>query len=431
MSRWRSERARPRGVRLEIGLDQDSLVWTLGGAPAPASSPHRIAWPPAADAESTEGIHELQVQMAQARSIWVVISHRCAEHWLQTPPAGIPSLGELRRVANARSRLLWGWPADQTLVAALWDAEHPFPCIAVPSALTSPLLALMGRHAARSCWSSAWAVHQAGLRPDRNATPHALQSPARISLWQQTGKKIDALLTLPLQPDTSPAELAGAMRSFVRELGSTDTGPWLALCTTAPIAEDEAGVALELARSFTPGAPAPLLPLGWAQDGHAARRPGHRWRQAAAAVSLLVLAASGPNAWRALEPVPPAQAGASTEAKPPRNQTRWREAERRGLQDLADQLQTPWGVLLDQVANSLPLDVRLQHFEPDAKQLRLRLVTESTSSTALLRHAQSLSALSSVAGVRLESHAPSTGVGSGPPQLVRLQMDLTLRPLPW
>lgn len=90
-------------------------------------------------------------------------------------------------------------------------------------------------------------------------------------------------------------------------------------------------------------------------------------------------------------------------------------------------------VLLDQVANSLPEDVRLQHFEPDTKQLRLRLVTESTSSSALLRHAQSLSALSSVAGELIDElagrlSAAQTRPGDWLVERVRLLHELPARP---
>lgn len=334
--------------------------------------------------------------------------------------------------------MLWDLPAGQALVAAQWEAGQAFVCAAVPSALAAPLMELMGQHAVRSRWTTAWFLRQSALPLKPATTCHAWRTEARISVWQQTGRQVDGLLALPLACDAPVDSLLPQLQRLAGDIGGpapASAQQWLDLCRaqSAPAdmapAATEAEQALELAARFAPHTPVALLPLGWARDGRAAPRPAQALRQACAGLSLGLLAWTG---WvghqSSTEPAEAAPTAA--ESRPPA--LVWNDADRKTLAELVTRLETPWVVLLDQLTSSLPAEVRIHRMEPDIQQRRLHLVTEGPSLAVLLEHARQLQSLPAIDAVQLQTHEsspPATGPASAAG--VRLNLDVALRPLPW
>lgn len=365
-----------------------------------------------------------------------MVSHRSAQHWLQTPPEGTRSLAELRRITAARGELLWDLPPGQALVAAQWDTRQAFVCAAVASALASPLIELMDQHASRSRWTTAWLLNQNALPRKPVTTCHAWRTAARISVWQQTGGQVHGLLALPLVCGAPADSLLPQLQRLASDILAPEAVPqWIDLCREQHAQADtarpatEAEQALELAARFVPHTPVALLPLGWARDGRAAPRPAQAVRQACAALGLSLLAWTG---WAALQSAPMPVEDALTLAEPRLPTTVWSDAERKAWGELATRLETPWVSLLDQLTSGVPDQVRIQRIESDMPQRRLHLVTEGPSLAILLEHARQLQNLPAIAAVQLQTHEISQPVnGSGPVTGVRLNMDVALRPLPW
>jgi hypothetical protein len=114
-----------------VGLDAQQLQRD-GAAPAAVSPP----W----DAASLRAALQSQMEPgAGSRSVRVQVSGDLCRHFMQAPPAGLRSVGELRALAAARALQLFGGKAGDWAVAADWQLDRPVVCAAMPAVLVVAL----------------------------------------------------------------------------------------------------------------------------------------------------------------------------------------------------------------------------------------------------------------------------------------------------
>jgi len=97
----------PRGI-VALGVDSQSLAWLRNASapePAVATGEHRSSL-----ARALEGVR-------RGTTVDIVAANDLALHWLQTAPALVTSLAELRLVAGARCAHLYNGSTQDWLVA--------------------------------------------------------------------------------------------------------------------------------------------------------------------------------------------------------------------------------------------------------------------------------------------------------------------------
>jgi hypothetical protein len=139
-----------------IGLHAEGAAWLEHSATGVAHW-RTLAWQGAAPSQALDRLRG-QLGSAQLSGCQLVFAPSMLRHWLQTPPAQIASLRELRDVANARCSQLFGAASPTSIdatgwsVSAHWHASQPFVCSALPAAWTraletqAPAFAFSARH---------------------------------------------------------------------------------------------------------------------------------------------------------------------------------------------------------------------------------------------------------------------------------------------
>jgi hypothetical protein len=133
----------PGGAATAVGITADGAAW-LEHSPTGLTHWRSLPWQGAAPSQALD-LLRVQCGLAQFNSCQLVFSPSVLRHWLQTPPAQVASLGELRGVAQARCSQLFGAaPAtgsDATgwSVSAHWHASQAFICTALPTAWAQAL----------------------------------------------------------------------------------------------------------------------------------------------------------------------------------------------------------------------------------------------------------------------------------------------------
>ena len=126
-----------------IGLHAEGAAWLEHSATGVAHW-RTLAWQATAPSQALDRLRG-QLGSTQLSGCHLVFAPSMLRHWLQTPPAQIASLRELRDVANARCNQLFGaapsTSSDATgwSVSAHWHASQPFVCTALPAAWTQAL----------------------------------------------------------------------------------------------------------------------------------------------------------------------------------------------------------------------------------------------------------------------------------------------------
>jgi len=146
-------KAVPLALPQILGIGTDGMAW-CDTLPTGGIRWHGIEWPADCDAPGYRLAFADLWNQSIARRAWapavrttVCLSCGLVRHWLQTPPIGIQSLSELRAVADARAKLLFGslpgqsWPASGE-----WDALRPFVCTALASQWEPLLQAIQHTH---------------------------------------------------------------------------------------------------------------------------------------------------------------------------------------------------------------------------------------------------------------------------------------------
>jgi hypothetical protein len=124
-----------------VGINAQGAAW-LARSAAGVGHWHYLAWPNATPQQALDQLQgQLQKHSAPSDPLHtrLVLAPSLVRHWLQTPPAQVASLKELRSVALARCSQLFGTPASNGTVNATWSvsadwhARSPFVCAALAS----------------------------------------------------------------------------------------------------------------------------------------------------------------------------------------------------------------------------------------------------------------------------------------------------------
>jgi len=137
----------------------------------------------------------------------VVVASDLAVHWLQFAPAEVASLAELKLVAAARCAHLHGGSTQDWWVTGDWALGRPFVCAALPRDAAEPIAHLARDARVPARWHTAWsAATSAGWWP--TDTWSALRTPGCVTLWHCRAGWVDSLITWPVQPRASAADVS-------------------------------------------------------------------------------------------------------------------------------------------------------------------------------------------------------------------------------
>lgn len=100
------------------------------------------------------------------------------------------------------------------------------------------------------------------------------------------------------------------------------------------------------------------------------------------------------------------------------------EEQRRGLNTVIRQLNTPWQDLFDQLEKTTPADIALISIEPDAKRATIRLVAEAKRLETLLAYASDLQQQAVLGRLTYSKHETNDQDSNKP---VRLSFELDMR----
>lgn len=100
------------------------------------------------------------------------------------------------------------------------------------------------------------------------------------------------------------------------------------------------------------------------------------------------------------------------------------EDQRRGLNTVVRQLNTPWQDLFDQLEKTTPTDIALISIEPDAKRATIRLVAEAKRLETLLSYASDLQQQGVLGRLTYSKHETNDQDSNKP---VRLSFELDMR----
>lgn len=187
-----------------VGLDAQGLAWQFDGA-----SPSGMA--AATDAPT------LTKQLVPRARVDMIVADDVAVHWLQTPTAGVQSLGELRQIAAARCAHLFGGVPAGWWVAGDWSATRPFVCAGLPLERVGPLQRALTEAGAQATWHTAWGLlcsTQASTFPDDGWS--ALRSAGRVAVWRCRQGRVTALSSLNLGAQADAAEADDAVARLLR-----------------------------------------------------------------------------------------------------------------------------------------------------------------------------------------------------------------------
>ncbi|WP_332752231.1 hypothetical protein [Hydrogenophaga sp.] len=200
MSLWLPERLK-RTARMHaiVGLDAHGMAWLCNEAATTA--------PRQAD------ITELAKHLVPGARVDVIVAVDVAVHWLQTPPAGVNSLPELRQIAATRCAHLFGGVPAGWWVAGDWSATQAFVCAGLPIERVGPLQHALAAAGTQTRWHTAWGLlcqARGGRLPADGWS--AVSGAGGVVLWCcQRGRVIGlASLTVDTQADRATAQAAVA-----------------------------------------------------------------------------------------------------------------------------------------------------------------------------------------------------------------------------
>lgn len=178
-----------------LGLDAQHLAWLRDDQSFPGE---------VATARHTDGVVQALAGAGPGLTVDVIAASDLALHWVQTPPANVASLSELRLVAGARCAHLYGGSPQDWWVAADWDSTRPFPCAALPRSVVAPLNRRLTQLAARARWHTTWGMlcsARADAFPENGWS--AMRSANSVTLWHCREGMVNCLTTSPLDEDAT------------------------------------------------------------------------------------------------------------------------------------------------------------------------------------------------------------------------------------
>lgn len=201
MSRWLPDRLRPSRLAV-VGLDGNTSAWREAGTA-------RLALASGA-AEAIGG-------RTGPRQWLLVAGLDLAVHWVQSPPAGLRSLPELRQVAAVRCAALHGGDPQDWWVAGDWNARRDFVCSALPRTTANAWLAEAGARGVRLRWLSTWlaacSAKSAAVPPDGWS---ALRTPSRVITWHCRQGRVNCVFDIGVSGDEGAPDLARRTAQQIR-----------------------------------------------------------------------------------------------------------------------------------------------------------------------------------------------------------------------
>ena len=214
MSRWRLDMLRRSArQRLFVGLDAHGLAWQYEGEPPSSTTTANEA-----DA--------LAQQLVRKSRVDLVVADDVAVHWLQTPPAGVQSLTELRQVAASRCAHLFGGVPAGWWVAGDWSALQPFVCAGLPIDRVGPLQRTLSQASTVATWHTAWGLlcsTRAGTLPNEGWI--ATRSAGRVVVWRCERGRVIALSSLNVGAWAIDDEVNEAVGQLLRMEALRDHAP--------------------------------------------------------------------------------------------------------------------------------------------------------------------------------------------------------------
>jgi hypothetical protein len=122
--------------------------------------------------------------------------------------------------------------------------------------------------------------------------------------------------------------------------------------------------------------------------------------------------------------VPNASSPSKAQARKATSDLATTEEQRRGLNTVIRQLNTPWQDLFDQLEKTTPSDIALISIEPDAKRATIRLVAEAKRLDTLLSYASELQQQGVFGRLTYSKHETNDQDSNKP---VRLSFELDMR----
>lgn len=212
MSRWRLDPLRRSArQRLFVGLDAHGMAWQFEGAP-PSS------------ATTANEANALALQLRPMLRLDLVVANDVAVHWLQTPPAGVQSLTELRQVAASRCAHLFGGVPAGWWVAGDWSASQPFVCAGMPLDRVGPVQRALRQAGTVATWHTAWGLlcsRLAGTLPTDGWI--ATRSAGRVVVWRCQRGRVTALSCLNVGAWANNDEVNEAVGQLLRMEALRDT----------------------------------------------------------------------------------------------------------------------------------------------------------------------------------------------------------------
>lgn len=121
---------------------------------------------------------------------------------------------------------------------------------------------------------------------------------------------------------------------------------------------------------------------------------------------------------------PNASSPSKTQARKATSDLATTEEQRRGLNTVIRQLNTPWQDLFDQLEKTTSADIALISIEPDAKRATIRLVAEAKRLETLLAYASDLQQQGVLGRLTYSKHETNDQDSNKP---VRLSFELDMR----
>jgi hypothetical protein len=212
VSRWRLDLLRRKArQRLFVGLDAHGMAWQFEGAP-PSS------------ATTANEAHAFAQQLTHKTRMDVVVANDVAVHWLQTPPAGVQSLTELRQIAASRCAHLFGGVPAGWWVAGDWSASQSFVCAGLPLDRVGPLHLALSQAGTVATWHTAWGLlcsRLAGTLPTEGWI--AARSAGRVLVWRCQRGRVTALSSLNVGCWANDDEANEAVGQLLRMEALRDT----------------------------------------------------------------------------------------------------------------------------------------------------------------------------------------------------------------
>lgn len=237
-------RSRLNGMRRRvISIDRRQLAWInpRNSGDELGSSPYRHGLELAAG----EAVKQARAALPAGATVEIIAANDLAVHWVQTPPAALASLKELRQISQARCAHLYGGSSEDWRVAGDWHSRHPFVCAALPMPVVTALEREFAQHKLLPRWHTAWGLASAGLARLFPASGwSAMRTSEHMVLWHCRDSRVDCLASLATASSDGPAQMAAKAKQRIQiensraEIATDDAVHWLDLSPGLAAAAD-------------------------------------------------------------------------------------------------------------------------------------------------------------------------------------------------